>query len=57
MLGNVDMGKSTLLGELIQGQLDNGHARARLNLFRSDLINEAMKIPLVFFLLEFHLNH
>lgn len=34
MLGNVDSGKSTLLGVLTQGELDNGRGRARLNLFR-----------------------
>ena len=34
MLGNVDAGKSTLLGVLTQGELDNGRGRARLNLFR-----------------------
>lgn len=34
MLGNADVGKSTLLGVLTQGQLDNGHGEARLNLFR-----------------------
>lgn len=34
VLGNVDAGKSTLLGVLTQGELDNGQGRARLNLFR-----------------------
>ncbi|XP_022081456.1 GTP-binding protein 2-like [Acanthaster planci] len=34
VLGNVDVGKSTLLGVLTQGELDNGRGRARLNLFR-----------------------
>ncbi|XP_033101158.1 GTP-binding protein 2-like [Anneissia japonica] len=34
VLGNVDGGKSTLLGVLTQGELDNGRGRARLNLFR-----------------------
>ena len=34
MLGNVDAGKSTLLGVLTHGELDNGRGRARLNLFR-----------------------
>ncbi|XP_013391354.1 GTP-binding protein 2-like [Lingula anatina] len=34
VLGNADAGKSTLLGVLTQGELDNGHGRARLNLFR-----------------------
>lgn len=34
MIGNVDVGKSTLLGVLTQGELDNGRGRARLNLFR-----------------------
>lgn len=34
VLGNVDAGKSTLLGVLTQGGLDNGRGRARLNLFR-----------------------
>ncbi|XP_055956923.1 GTP-binding protein 2 [Patella vulgata] len=34
VLGNVDTGKSTLLGVLTQGEQDNGRGRARLNLFR-----------------------
>ncbi|KAJ8308331.1 hypothetical protein KUTeg_013205 [Tegillarca granosa] len=34
VLGNVDAGKSTLIGVLTQGELDNGRGRARLNLFR-----------------------
>ena len=34
VLGNVDVGKSTLLGVLTHGQLDNGRGSARLNLFR-----------------------
>ncbi|XP_031550108.1 GTP-binding protein 2-like [Actinia tenebrosa] len=34
VLGNVDTGKSTLLGVLTHDELDNGHGRARLNLFR-----------------------
>lgn len=34
VLGNMDAGKSTLLGVLSQGELDNGRGRARLNLFR-----------------------
>uniref|UniRef100_A0A4D5RA46 GTP-binding protein 2 n=1 Tax=Scolopendra viridis TaxID=118503 RepID=A0A4D5RA46_SCOVI len=34
VLGNIDTGKSTLLGVLSQGELDNGRGRARLNLFR-----------------------
>ncbi|XP_064623474.1 GTP-binding protein 2-like [Lineus longissimus] len=34
VLGNMDTGKSTLLGVLTQGELDNGRGRARLNLFR-----------------------
>ena len=34
MLGNVDAGKSTLLGVLTHDELDNGRGRARLNLFR-----------------------
>lgn len=33
-MGNVDAGKSTLLGVLTQGNLDNGKGRARLNMFR-----------------------
>ena len=33
-LGNVDAGKSTLLGVLSSGDLDNGRGRARLNMFR-----------------------
>ncbi|XP_050313463.1 GTP-binding protein 2 isoform X2 [Anthonomus grandis grandis] len=34
VLGNADAGKSTLLGVLTQGSLDNGRGRARLNMFR-----------------------
>lgn len=34
VLGNVDAGKSTLLGVLTHGELDNGRGRSRLNLFR-----------------------
>ena len=34
VLGNVDVGKSTLIGVLTQGQLDNGRGLARLNMFR-----------------------
>lgn len=34
VLGNVDAGKSTLLGVLTHDELDNGRGRARLNLFR-----------------------
>ncbi len=34
MLGSMDVGKSTLLGFLAEGELDNGRGRARLNLFR-----------------------
>jgi len=34
VLGNVDSGKSTLVGVLAHGELDNGNGRARLNLFR-----------------------
>ncbi|KAJ1912707.1 hypothetical protein H4219_005501 [Mycoemilia scoparia] len=32
--GNVDAGKSTLLGVLTKGQLDDGRGRARVNMFR-----------------------
>lgn len=34
VMGNADAGKSTLLGVLTQGNLDNGRGRARLNMFR-----------------------
>lgn len=34
VLGNADAGKSTLLGVLTQGNLDNGKGKARLNMFR-----------------------
>lgn len=34
VLGSVDSGKSTLLGVLTQGELDNGRGRARLNVLR-----------------------
>ncbi|KAH7935473.1 hypothetical protein HPB52_008407 [Rhipicephalus sanguineus] len=33
VLGSVDVGKSTVLGVLTQGELDNGRGSARLNLF------------------------
>jgi len=34
VLGNVDSGKSTLVGVLTSGQLDNGRGLARMNVFR-----------------------
>lgn len=34
VLGSVDAGKSTLLGVLTHGELDNGRGSARLNMFR-----------------------
>ena len=34
VLGSADVGKSTMLGVLTQGELDNGRGRARLNMFR-----------------------
>lgn len=34
VLGSADAGKSTLLGVLMHGELDNGRGRARLNMFR-----------------------
>lgn len=34
MVGNVDAGKSTLLGVLTHGELDNGRGMARQRLFR-----------------------
>ncbi|KAJ6102685.1 hypothetical protein N7486_005112 [Penicillium sp. IBT 16267x] len=34
VVGNVDAGKSTMLGVLVKGNLDDGRGRARLNLFR-----------------------
>lgn len=34
VLGTADAGKSTLLGVLTQGNLDNGRGKARLNMFR-----------------------
>ncbi|XP_043233651.1 GTP-binding protein 2-like [Amphibalanus amphitrite] len=34
VLGNADVGKSTLLGVLTYGELDNGRGRSRLNIFR-----------------------
>lgn len=34
VVGNVDAGKSTLLGVLIHGELDNGRGLARQKLFR-----------------------
>lgn len=34
VVGNVDSGKSTLLGVLSRGILDNGRGLARLNVFR-----------------------
>ncbi|KAF3804636.1 GTP-binding protein 1 [Colletotrichum gloeosporioides] len=34
VVGNVDAGKSSLLGVLVKGDLDDGRGRARVNLFR-----------------------
>ena len=34
VLGNIEVGKSTLLGVLTHGELDNGRGSSRLNLFR-----------------------
>ena len=34
VLGNMEVGKSTLLGVLTQGEMDNGRGKVRLNLFR-----------------------
>lgn len=34
VVGNVDAGKSTLLGVLTKNQLDDGRGKARVNLFR-----------------------
>ncbi|KGM91979.1 uncharacterized protein PADG_11959 [Paracoccidioides brasiliensis Pb18] len=34
VVGNVDAGKSTLLGVLVKGKLDDGRGRARVSLFR-----------------------
>lgn len=34
VVGNVDAGKSTLLGVLVKGSLDDGRGAARINLFR-----------------------
>ena len=34
VVGNVDAGKSTLLGVLVKGELDDGRGKARVNLFR-----------------------
>lgn len=34
VLGSADAGKSTLLGVLTQGEMDNGRGKSRLNLFR-----------------------
>ncbi|KAJ5356538.1 Translation elongation factor EFTu/EF1A domain 2 [Penicillium concentricum] len=34
VVGNVDAGKSTMLGVLVKGDLDDGRGRARVNLFR-----------------------
>ncbi|KAI5305589.1 hypothetical protein KEM56_003962 [Ascosphaera pollenicola] len=34
VVGNVDAGKSTLLGVLVKGRLDDGRGSARVNLFR-----------------------
>lgn len=33
-VGNVDAGKSTILGVLTKGRLDDGRGRARVSLFR-----------------------
>lgn len=34
VVGNVDAGKSTMLGVLVKGNLDDGRGKARVNLFR-----------------------
>ena len=34
VVGNVDAGKSTMLGVLVKGQLDDGRGKTRVNLFR-----------------------
>jgi GTPase len=34
VLGNVDAGKSTLVGVLTNGELDNGRGKSRLQMFR-----------------------
>lgn len=34
VVGNVDAGKSSLLGVLVRGELDDGRGKARVNLFR-----------------------
>ncbi len=34
VVGNVDAGKSSLLGVLVKGELDDGRGKARINLFR-----------------------
>lgn len=34
VMGSVDSGKSSLIGVLTQGELDNGRGKARLNMFR-----------------------
>ncbi|KAG5681741.1 hypothetical protein PVAND_011150 [Polypedilum vanderplanki] len=34
LMGSVDSGKSSLIGVLTQGELDNGRGKARLNMFR-----------------------
>ncbi|KAH0547523.1 hypothetical protein FGG08_000248 [Glutinoglossum americanum] len=34
VVGNVDAGKSTMLGVLVKGSLDDGRGKARVNLFR-----------------------
>lgn len=34
VVGNVDAGKSSLLGVLVKGDLDDGRGKARVNLFR-----------------------
>ena len=34
VVGNVDAGKSTMLGVLVKGHLDDGRGKARVNLFR-----------------------
>lgn len=34
VVGNVDAGKSTMLGVLVKGGLDDGRGKARVNLFR-----------------------
>lgn len=44
VVGNVDAGKSSLLGVLTKGRLDDGRGRARVSLFRVSLLSRRISL-------------